>query len=67
MEAEHRRLVVDRVDWNRWTRKYQEVNRAISHNLVGDVGVAAAGELRPRSLHSDRLLQFVDGYDRARD
>ena len=55
MEAKHRRLVVDRVDGNRRTRKHQQVDWTIAHNLVCDVGVAAAGELRPRSLHSDRL------------
>ena len=41
VEAEHRRLGVDRVDRNERPRHHDQIDRAIAEHLIGDVQIAA--------------------------
>ena len=61
MKAVHRRLEIDAVDRNQWARQHEQVDRAITEYLIGDVHVAATGVPGPRNRHHGyRLVQAPD-------
>lgn len=56
MEPVHRRLIVDRNNWDGRARHHNEVDRPFAQDLVGDVDLAALRVSGPWSLrHGDRL------------
>ena len=66
MKAVHRRLLIDAVDRDQWTRQHEQVGRAIAEDLIGDVDLAATGVPGPRNPgklgHGYRLVQGTDSF-----
>ena len=68
MESVHRRFVVDAVDRDEWPGQYEQIDRTIAEDLVGDFQVAAFGVASAWSLrHNFRLMQVVGELRRCGD